>query len=276
MILDQIAGYTKGRVEALKESKSMDNIIKEALTLQTEKPFAFEQALAKDDIAFICEVKKASPSKGIISESFPYVQIAQDYEQAGARAISVLTEPKFFLGSDRYLSEIKARVKIPILRKDFIIDSYQIYEAKTIGADAVLLICTLLDTNTLREYLKIAHSLGLSALVETHTEKEIYSALEAGARLIGINNRNLNTFEVDLQTTVSLRHLVPKQVLLVSESGIQKAEDIELLRRSNVHAALIGEAFMRNEDKAAVMKNLKDKRSREHGQNKNLRTDKTM
>jgi len=260
MILDQIALYTKERVNALKQAKSFNQIKNQAMAIKSEKPFAFEKALVNDEMAFICEVKKASPSKGIIAETFPYVEIAQDYEQAGASAISVLTEPKFFLGRDSYLSEIKSRVNLPILRKDFIVDSYQIYEAKIIGADAVLLICTLLDVNKLREYIEIAESLGLSAIVETHTEEEIDSALKAGARLIGINNRNLNTFEVDLNTTTSLRHLVPEQVLLVSESGIQTTEDIERLRQSKVDAVLIGEAFMRNADKAAVMKNLRGKR----------------
>jgi len=259
MILDQIALYTKSRVEALKHEKTFSEIKRQALAINTKRPFVFEKALANDEMAFICEVKKASPSKGIIAETFPYVEIAQDYEQAGASAISVLTEPKFFLGRDSYLSEVKAQVHIPILRKDFIIDSYQIYEAKIIGADAVLLICTLLDVNTLKEYIGITESLGLSALVETHTEEEITSALRAGARIIGINNRNLKTFEVDLNTTISLRHLVPEDILLVSESGIQKSEDIERLRESKVDAVLIGEAFMRNPDKAAAMKNLRGK-----------------
>jgi len=261
MILHEIAEYTKGRVEALKQVQSFDKVKSHAQAIKSKQPFAFEKALANEEMAFICEVKKASPSKGIITKSFPYVQIAQEYEQAGASAISVLTEPKFFLGSDNYLSEIKDRVNIPVLRKDFIIDSYQIYEAKIIGADAVLLICTLLDMNKLKEYINIAESLGLSALVETHTEEEIDFALKAGARLIGINNRNLNTFEVDLDTTISLRHLVPEEVLLVSESGIQTTEDIERLCQSNVDAVLIGEALMRNENKAGAIKNLKGKRS---------------
>lgn len=257
MILDKIALYTKSRVEALKQEKSFREIKKQALAIKPKQPFAFERALATEEMAFICEVKRASPSKGIIAETFPYVEIAQDYEQAGASAISVLTEPEFFLGRDSYLSEIRARVNIPVLRKDFIVDSYQIYEAKILGADAVLLICTLLDVNKLREYIEIAESLGLSALVETHTEEEINSALKAGARMIGINNRNLSTFEVELNTTTSLRHLVPEHIRLVSESGIQKKEDIERLRQSKVNAVLIGEAFMRNPDKAAVMKNLR-------------------
>ncbi|AET67122.1 Indole-3-glycerol phosphate synthase [Desulfosporosinus orientis DSM 765] len=256
MILDEIVNYTKGRVQALKEAKPMEEIIKAALGTEKKHSFAFAKALAGEGMAFICEVKKASPSKGIISERFPYLEIAQAYEQAGANAISVLTEPHFFLGSDQYLKDIKAQVNIPVLRKDFIIDPYQIYEAKVIGADAVLLICSLLDLKTLKDYLQLVESLGLSALVETHTEEEIDRALEAGAAIIGINNRNLKTFEVDLQTTISLRRHVPKDKILVSESGIKTAEDMERLRHSQVDAVLIGEAFMRQEDKAALMRNL--------------------
>lgn len=256
MILDEIVDYTKERVRALKKAKPLEEIIKEALDAEKSRPFAFAKALAGEGMAFICEVKKASPSKGIISAEFPYLEIAQAYEQAGARAISVLTEPRFFLGSDQYLKEIKAGVNIPVLRKDFIVDSYQIYEAKVIGADAVLLICSLLDLKTLKDYLQLAESLGLSALVETHTEEEIDRALQAGAAIIGINNRNLKTFAVDLQRTISLRRHVPREKILVSESGIQTAEDVERLRRSQVDAVLIGEAFMRREDKRAFLRDL--------------------
>lgn len=267
MILDQIALYTKERVQTLKRTKSFAEIKKAALAIKCEQPFAFEEALANEEISFICEVKRASPSKGIIAETFPYLQIAQEYEKIGASAISVLTEPKYFLGKDSYLSEIKTCVNIPVLRKDFIIDSYQIYEAKIIGADAVLLICKLLNLTILSEYIKIADSLGLSALVETHSEEEIDLAVKAGARLIGINNRNLDTFEVNLNTTISLQHLVPRQLLLVSESGIQKTEDIERLLLSNVAAVLIGETFMKNENKAAVMESLRGKRGAAHDKN---------
>lgn len=256
MILDKIADATKRRVQALKETKPPEKIIEEALSIETTRPLAFEKALTGEGMAFICEVKKASPSKGIISQEFPYLEIAQAYEQGGAKAISVLTEPHFFLGRDQYLKEIRACVNIPILRKDFIIDSYQIYEAKVLGADAVLLICSLLDLESLKNYLQLADSLGLSALVETHTEEEIERALEAGARIIGINNRNLKTFEVDLQTTISLRRHVPREKILVSESGIQTEEDIERLRRSQVDAVLIGEALMRRRDKAALLEKL--------------------
>ena len=208
--------------------------------------FPFEKALAKDGISYICEVKKASPSKGIIAEDFPYVQIAKDYENAGASAISVLTEPQWFKGENKYLQEISQNVKIPLLRKDFTVCEYQIYEAKVIGASAVLLICALLDTETIRKWIKICDSLGLSALVEAHTEEEVKSALDAGARVIGVNNRNLKDFTVDLTTCTRLRKLVPKEILFVGESGIKTAEDVQELREAGVNGLLIGETLMRN------------------------------
>jgi indole-3-glycerol phosphate synthase len=226
---------------------------------KTSTPYSFENALKTNDIAFICEVKKASPSKGIISEHFPYLQIAKEYEKAGANAISVLTEPVFFMGCNEYLTEIKKAVKIPILRKDFTIDPYQIYEASLIGADAVLLICSILDTKNLKEYLKIADSLGLSSLVEVHDEKELHNALAAGARVIGVNNRNLKTFEVDINTSSELRKLVPKDKVFVSESGIKTREDISVLRDNGTDAVLIGETLMRSTNIAAEMAELRVK-----------------
>ena len=183
--------------------------------------FPFEKALAKSGLSYICEIKKASPSKGIIAENFPYVQIAKEYEQAGAAAISVLTEPQWFKGKNEYLEEISKNVKIPLLRKDFTVCEYQIYEAKTIGASAVLLICALLDTNTIKQWIRLCDSLGLSTLVEAHTEKEVQSALDAGARVIGVNNRNLRDFTVDISTCTKLRKLVPDNILFVGESGIK-------------------------------------------------------
>ncbi len=247
MILDKIAAKTKIRLEELKAVKPYEAVKTAALALPPGGgDFAFENALKTADMAFICEVKKASPSKGIIAEHFPYAEIARQYESAGANAISVLTEPHFFLGSDEYLKEIKQTVKLPVLRKDFTIDPYQIYEAKLLGADAVLLICALLDTMQLREYIKTAHSLGLSSLVEAHDEKEIHSALEAGARVIGVNNRNLKTFEVDITTSARLRELVPSDRVFVSESGIKTAGDIAELRRNGTDAVLIGETLMRS------------------------------
>ena len=218
--------------------------------------FPFEKALAKDGISYICEVKKASPSKGIIAENFPYVQIAKDYENAGASAISVLTEPQWFKGENKYLQEISQNVKIPLLRKDFTVCEYQIYEAKIIGASAVLLICALLDTETIRKWIKICDSLGLSALVEAHTEEEVKSALDAGARVIGVNNRNLKDFTVDLTTCTRLRKLVPKEILFVGESGIKTAEDVQELREAGVNGLLIGETLMRNADKKQALAKL--------------------
>lgn len=200
MILDKLAASARVRVDRLKGERPLESVREEALSIKPEKPFCFEAALKKEDIAFICEVKKASPSKGLIAPDFPYVHIARDYEAAGADAISVLTEPEYFLGSDDYLSAVKRAVSIPVIRKDFTIDPYQIYEARIIGADAVLLICALLDTEALTEYIRIADRLGLSALVEAHDAAEVCSALEAGARVIGVNNRNLKTFEVDIKT----------------------------------------------------------------------------
>ena len=259
MILDQIVAATAKRVAALKETTTLEALKSQAK--RSENPFAFEQALARKQaagaIAFICEVKKASPSKGVIAVDFPYVEIARDYQAAGADAISVLTEPDYFQGSNDYLTEIKEQVTIPVLRKDFIIDAIQIYEASLIGADAILLICSILDTDTIREYLEIADALGLSALVEAHDEAEVEQALAAGARVIGVNNRNLKTFEVDLQNSIRLRQLVPPEILFVSESGIRTAEDIAKLRENGTNAVLIGETLMRSGDKKAALDQLR-------------------
>lgn len=262
MILEKIAARARARVERRMAEKSLETVRQEALRAPRENPFAFERALISGDIAMICEVKKASPSKGVIAEAFPYVEIARAYERAGAAAISVLTEPEFFLGADRYLTEIKAAVNIPVLRKDFTVDAYQIYEAKCIGADAVLLICALLDTDTLREYLNIADELGLSCLVEAHDAAEIESAVRAGARVIGVNNRDLKDFSVDMNNSVRLRNLAPKTVSFVSESGIKSAADIDILRRANVRAALIGETLMKSADKTAALTELYGKAKR--------------
>ncbi len=249
-ILNQIVVRSRERVEERKTVKSLIDIAKEAEGLCTVNPeFPFERALRSKDMAFICEVKKASPSKGILDDRFPYLEIAVDYQEAGAAAISVLTEPDWFLGSDEYLKEIRRVVDIPILRKDFTVDSYQIYEAKILGADAILLTCALLDSIKLKAYLKIAHELGLSALVEAHTENEIRIALEVGARIIGVNNRDLKTFEVDISTSLRLRNLVPENILFISESGIRTPGDIAKLKENKVDGVLIGETFMKSKDK---------------------------
>ncbi|EPR12555.1 indole-3-glycerol phosphate synthase TrpC [Ruminiclostridium papyrosolvens] len=257
MILDKIADSTKIRVSNLKKEVPFDFVKSETLKLENKSPFAFEKAVKNGELTFICEIKKASPSKGLISENFPYIDIARDYEAAGAGAISVLTEPEFFLGSDQYLKDVKNTVSIPVLRKDFTIDPYQIYEAALIGADCILLICALLDTDTLKEYIKIADSLGLSCLVEAHDETEVKSAIEAGSRIIGVNNRNLKTFEVDITNSVRLRKLVPPNISFVSESGIRSAQDITVLRQIGANAVLIGETLMRSGDTGAELAKLR-------------------
>ncbi len=257
MILDEIAAKTRLRVAELKQKKPLEQVRAEAVSMDANTGFPFERALRGDDIAFICEVKKASPSKGVIAEDFPYLDIAKEYEAAGASAISVLTEPYYFQGSDLYLTEIANAVSIPVLRKDFTVDSYQIYEAKLIGASAVLLICAILDTDVIAEYLQIAHSLGLNAIVEAYTEDEVYSAIKSGARIIGVNNRNLKDFKVDITTTARLRSLVPSETIFVAESGISTAADIAVLRKNGTDAVLIGETFMRSPDKGKMMRELR-------------------
>ncbi|GHT82682.1 indole-3-glycerol phosphate synthase [Spirochaetia bacterium] len=264
MILDDIAAATRIRVEKAKGVRPLDAVKDAALTKGAGKcQFAFEQALAAPGLSFICEVKKASPSKGIIAEDtsgggFPYLEIAKEYAAAGASAISVLTEPDYFLGSDRYLMEIAAAAPVPALRKDFVIDPYQIYEAKLLGASAVLLICALLNTKTLGTYIGIADALGLASLVETHNADEVRSALDAGARIVGINNRDLKTFTVDLATTARLRKLIPTGILTVSESGIRGPDDIRALTaEQSIDAVLIGEALMRAADKRGYLRELR-------------------
>jgi len=255
MILNKIAEKTRERVENQKKARPFAEIKTLAESLPKNNAFAFEKAISAPELSFICEVKKASPSKGVIAEDFPYIDIAREYEEAGAAAISVLTEPDFFLGNDLYLTDILKAVTLPLLRKDFTIDPYQIYEAKIMGASAVLLICALLDTKTLAEYIEIADSLGLSAITETHDENEVKSALEAKARIIGVNNRDLKNFEVDIETSVRLRKLVPDNVLFVAESGIKTREDI--LRLNGIDAVLIGEILMRSKDKKAEIEKLR-------------------
>lgn len=256
-ILDQLADHARQRVTLAKEKVSFDEVKARALEI-ADQSFSFEKALAANpDIAFICECKKASPSKGLIAPDFPYLQIAKDYEAAGADCISVLTEPKWFLGSDQYLKEITSEVKIPCIRKDFTVDPYMIYEAKLLGASAVLLIMSILDEKTAGEYLKVADSLGLSALVETHNEEEVKKALNIGARIIGVNNRNLKDFTVDTENSRKLRELIPGDVLFVSESGVSSPEDVKKLRKIGADAVLVGETLMRAEDKKKRLAELK-------------------
>lgn len=257
MILDEIAAKTRIRVEESKRRISMEEMKANALKIDSHTDFPFEQELRKPGISFICEVKKASPSKGLIAPEFDYMSIARAYESAGASAISVLTEPDYFLGNIEYLREIAQEVEIPLLRKDFVVDEYMIYEAKVAGASVVLLICAILDEQTIRNYIQICDQLGLSALVEAHDEEEIQMAVRAGARIIGVNNRNLKDFTVDIQNGIRLRRNVPSDILFVAESGIKTRQDIVQLEKGNVNAVLIGETLMRSSDKKAMLDELK-------------------
>ena len=258
-ILDQLADHARARVTADKEHLSLDAL--KRLIAEGEIPareaFAFETALKRPGLSFICEIKKASPSKGIISEEFPYLDIAREYECAGADAISCLTEPRWFLGSDQIFREVRETVSVPMIRKDFTVDEYQIYQAKAMGADAVLLICAILDNRTIARLLALCDQLYLSALVEAHDATELQTAVRAGARVIGVNNRNLKDFSVDTGNSRRLRAFAPEGVLFVSESGIRTAEDIRALRESGVDAVLIGESLMRATDKRAMLDELR-------------------
>ncbi len=256
-ILDTLADHARARTERNKGRVSFDEMKMLALSMNADTGYPFEKALGAPGISFICEVKKASPSKGVIAAEFPYLSVAREYEAAGATAISCLTEPDFFLGSDEYLREIAAAVKIPVLRKDFTVDPYMIYEAKVMGASAVLLICAILSDEELLEYGKIARALGLSALVEAHDEREVERALRVEHGIIGVNNRDLKTFTVDCRNSVRLRKMVPDDRLFVSESGIRTASDIAVLRQNGTDAVLIGETLMRSPDKAAALRELR-------------------
>ena len=255
-ILTQLADHARERCKAAMQRITPEEI-KSLAYAQPRGDFAFENALKKPELSFICECKKASPSKGLIAPEFPYLQIAREYEAAGADCISVLTEPKWFLGRDEYLKEIAATVNIPCLRKDFTVDEYMIYEAKLLGAAAVLLICAILTDEQIGKYLSICDELGLSALVEAHDENEVITALDAGARIVGVNNRNLKDFTVDNANSERLRKIIPDNVLFVSESGVKTAQDIQAVRAFGADAVLIGEALMRAEDKTAKLRELR-------------------
>ena len=257
-MLDEIVEKTKERVETAKGIVSMDDLKNEVSLMDITDDFPFKKALSGEDIAIIAEVKKASPSKGVIAEDFDYLAIAKEYESAGASAISVLTEPYFFMGSDDYLKEISENVSIPVLRKDFIVDEYMIWEAKALGASAILLIVSILDIVQLKKYLDLAHDLGLSAIVEAHDGDEIMRALTVGAEIIGVNNRNLNDFTVDIENSISLRRCVSGDVIFISESGIKTKEDVRRLKENNVDAVLIGETLMKSDDKKAMISELKN------------------
>lgn len=258
-ILETIAESTRQRVsiskEKLPQNKLMDMAFEKA---ESSKAFLFEESIRSKDIAFICECKKASPSKGLIAPDFDYLNIAKDYEAAGAAAISVLTEPEWFKGDIRYLKEIASEVKTPCLRKDFTVDEYMIYEARANGASAVLLICSILTSSELERYLRLSEELGLSALVEAHDREEVTMALGCGARIVGVNNRNLKDFTVDPLNCLRLREYIPEDVIFVAESGIKSKEDIRNLYDNKVNAVLMGESLMRSPDKKAFIEGLRE------------------
>lgn len=253
-ILEEIAEKTRERIRKEKRQFPLDQL--KTLAEKAPQQPSFLEALKKPGMSYICEVKKASPSKGLIAPEFPYLEIAKEYEAAGASAISCLTEPFYFMGSDTYLREITEIVDIPVLRKDFTVDKYMIYQAKAFGAAAVLLICAILNDQELLEYRELAETLGMDALVEAHDENEVARALKTGAKIVGVNNRDLKTFKVDMNNSIRLRNLAPDNVVFVSESGIKNAGDIAILERNRVGAVLIGETLMRSPDKKAALENL--------------------
>ncbi len=256
-ILDTIAEYARERVRRDKERVSPEEM--RALAKEGKgSGERFHAALKKEGLSFICEIKKASPSKGVISEDFPYLDIARAYERAGADAVSCLTEPKWFLGSDRIFTDVRGAISTPMLRKDFTVDGYQLLQAKALGADAALLICALMDVQTLEGYLKLCEELGLAALVETHDEKEIEQAVAAGARIIGVNNRNLKDFSVDFSNAARLRDRIPPECIYVAESGVKGTEDARLLRRIGADAVLVGETLMRAPDPGEALISLRE------------------
>ncbi len=257
-ILDTIAAYARQRVAAQQAAAPLEQLQAQCAAAGPGSGQAFEAALRQEGLRFICEVKKASPSKGIIAQRFPYLDIAREYEAAGADCISCLTEPKYFLGSDEIFAGIRQTVSLPMLRKDFVVDEYQIYQARLLGANAVLLICALLDARTLARYLELCGRLGLAALVEAHDEAEIALATAAGARIIGVNNRNLKDFSVDFANAARLREKIPPQAVYVAESGVKGPEDAAVLRRIGADAVLIGEALMRAPDKGALLAQMRE------------------
>ena len=257
-ILDQLAAHARERVAADMGENCLEVMRELALQGGAGNGAAFEAALKKSGLSFICEVKRASPSKGLIAPNFPYLQIAREYETAGADAVSCLTEPKWFLGSDEIFTDIRKAVSTPMLRKDFTVDEYQIYQARVMGANAVLLICAILDTKAIAKYLELCNSLGLAALVEAHDEKEVASAVSAGARIIGVNNRNLKDFSVDFANAARLRDLIPPGATYVAESGVARPEDAAALRRIGADAVLVGETLMRAKDKGVLLAQMRE------------------
>ena len=255
-ILDKLADLSRERAKKEQEKIPETELREQAKALGKGNGEAFLSALKKPEISFICEIKKASPSKGLISPDFPYLKIAEDYERAGADCISCLTEPEYFQGSDRIFREVRAKVNLPMLRKDFTVSAYQLDQARVMGANAALLIVSLLDEKTLEVYLERCEDLGIAALVETHDEEEIRRAVSAGAKIIGVNNRNLKDFSVDFENAARRRDRIPAECVYVAESGVKTPEDVRRLRLIGADATLIGETLMKAEDPAEKLREL--------------------
>jgi indole-3-glycerol phosphate synthase len=246
-ILDRIVAHKKQEIKKKKQKVNLETL--KARVREVEEVRSFKEALSRpDELTLIAEVKKASPSRGVLREDFNPVEIARIYEENGVAAISVLTEERYFLGSMEYLAEIRKAVKIPLLCKDFIFDEYQVYESRAGGADAFLLIAALLSRERIEAFLSLGRGLGMESLVEIHTEEELARVLETSAEIIGINNRDLKTFTVDFSTVLRLRKLIPPGKIVVSESGIQSAQEVELLRQAGINAILVGEVFLKERD----------------------------
>ena len=245
-VLDEIVLNTKSKLEAMKSKTSLEELISQVNKLKIEKS-SFKENLSANDQAIIAEIKKASPSAGIISEDFDPVTKAKEYELLGASALSILTEEDYFLGSIQYLKDVKAISNLPILRKDFIVDEYQIYESKLIGADCILLIVSILSDSELQRFTSLADALGLDYIIEVHDEAELKRVEDFSEAIIGVNNRDLKTFEVNIENSIRLRNLFKKENIFVAESGIKNQKDIDKLSKHNINVFLIGESLMRGD-----------------------------
>lgn len=250
MIIDDIVASTFERVAENKKRNSIDKLARLAFEKPINKDYPFEKALRnKANLAYIMEIKRCVPTKGEITRNFDYKSIAKEYEDIGATAISVMTEPDYFKGDDDFLAEIARIVKIPVLRDDFIVDEYMVYESKLLGADAITLICSVLDEITLMRCLNLAENLGMSAVVEAHSSMQVKKALRVGAKIIAVNNCDLRNFEIDMNNSLELQKMIPEDVIFISRSGVKTYQDICKLEENNVNAVMVGEVLMRSHDK---------------------------
>ena len=257
MILDDLVTATKKRMAAEKRIYSLEELKQQSQKAPMKNPQLIVDKLLEPKLTFIAEIKKASPSKGVIVQDFPYLEIAQEYQANKIDMISVLTEPDYFQGNLKYLQQITQEVDLPVLRKDFTIDSYMIYQAKIAQASLILLIVAILSDGQLKDYLKLAKELGLAAIVEVHDETELKRALRAKSKIIGINNRNLKDFSVNFNNSLKLKKLIPADIPVIAESGIKTKTDIKLLKKAGINGVLIGETFMKAKNKAEIINDFK-------------------